>query len=87
MAGHVCLQVRQDTYDPRAEGHRQPEPASLKSPKGLTDQIHSPLDLTVPQSPADPLNRLGEASAASSVCLARGGPAPNRLGDVLNPHG
>ena len=87
MAGHVGLRVRQDIYDPHAEGRRQSESTSLKSPEGLTDQINSPLDLTVPQSPADPLNRLDEASTASSVCLARAGPAPNRLGDVLIPHG
>ena len=46
----------------------------------------SQFDLTMPETPSDPLDRLGEASASLAISLRGVGPARGRLCDVLNPH-
>jgi hypothetical protein len=40
----------------------------------------------MPETPSDPLDRLGEASTSLAVSFCGGGPARGRLCDVLNPH-
>jgi hypothetical protein len=39
------------------------------------NEIQRSLDLTMPQTPADPLDGLGEASSSMAICLRRVGPA------------
>jgi hypothetical protein len=53
---------------------------------GFGNEIQSPCDLTMPETPSDPLDRLGEASTSVTIRLRRLGPVRGRLCDVLNPH-
>jgi hypothetical protein len=54
-------------------------------PRALTPRPGA-RSLTMPETPSDPLNRLGEASTSLAIRLRGVGPARGRLGDVLNPH-
>jgi hypothetical protein len=53
---------------------------------GFGNEIQSPFDLTMPETPSDPLDRLGEASTSVAISLRGVGPARGRLCDVLDPH-
>src|ERR1700744_2209467 len=53
---------------------------------GFGNEIQSAFDLTMPETPSDPLDRLGEASTSVAISLRGVGPACGRLVDVLNPH-
>ena len=53
---------------------------------GVGYEIQSAFDLTMPETPSDPLDSLGEASTSVAISLRGVGPACGRLGDVLNPH-
>ena len=53
---------------------------------GFGDEIQGTLDLTMPETPTDPFDRLGEPSTGLTIRLRRIGPAHGRLCDVLNPH-
>jgi hypothetical protein len=53
---------------------------------GFGNEIQSALDLTMPETPSDPLDSLGEASASLAISLRGVGPARGRLCDVLNSH-
>jgi hypothetical protein len=50
------------------------------------NEIQSAFDLTVPETPPDPLDRLGKASTSLAINLRGVGPARGRLRDVLNAH-
>ena len=53
---------------------------------GFGNEIQSAFDLTMPETPSDPLDRLGEAGTSLVISLCGIGPARGRLCDVLNPH-
>src|SRR5271167_2548653 len=52
----------------------------------FANEIQRSPDLTMPQTPADPLDDLGEAATSLAIRLRGVGPALGRLRDVLNPH-
>ena len=53
---------------------------------GFGNEIQSAFDLTMPETPSDPLDRFGEASASLAISLRGVRPARGRLCDVLNMH-
>ena len=58
----------------------------IHSNDGFGDQIQRTLDLTMPETPTDPFDGLGEANAGLAIALGRVGSVRGRLSDVLNPH-
>jgi hypothetical protein len=49
---------------------------------GFGNEIQSAFDLTMPETPSDPLDSLGETSTSVAISLHGVGPACGRLGDV-----
>jgi hypothetical protein len=86
LSGHINLEI---AWEARhlvcGRSHRRHVVGSgVHNNDSFGNEIHSPFDLTMPETPSDPLDRLGEASA--SLAISRVGPTRDRLCDVLNPH-
>ena len=88
LSRHICLEIAQKARH-LARGGGQSAPIvgrSVHCNDGFGDEIQRPPDLAMPQTPADPLDGLGEASTSLAISLRGVGPALGRLSDVLNPH-
>jgi hypothetical protein len=89
MSGDIRLKLPQKPRHlaRRRRSGRRCFSTGLEPPRRFVDEIHSPLDLTMPQTPTDPLDPGGKGSA----CRAIGGrgvrPAFGRLSHGLDPHG
>src|ERR1700733_8506059 len=81
LSGHVCLQIAQKPGPRLRMVH-----CGIHSHDGFGDEIQRTPDLTMPETPTDPFDRLGEASTGLTICLRRIGTAHGRLCDVLNAH-
>ena len=88
LSGHISLEIAQK---PRhlacGGGNRRPTvDCYVYCAGGLGNEIQSPFDLTMPETPSNPLDRPGEASTSLAISFRGVGPARGRLCDVLYPH-
>jgi len=59
---------------------------AIECRQGIADEIEGPLDLAVPQTPADVLHGIGETGAFLAVFIRNVRPAFDHLRDMLNAH-
>ena len=88
LSGHISLEIAQEARHLACGGgnRRLIVGCSVHCNDGFGNEIQSAFDLTMPETPSDPLDRLGEASTSLAISLRGVGPARGRLCDVLNPH-
>jgi hypothetical protein len=84
LSRHVSLEIAQKARHLAGGGSRRRHIVHCND--GFGNEIRSAFDLTMPQTPSDPLDSLGEASTSLAISLRGVGPARGRLCDVLNPH-
>jgi hypothetical protein len=88
LSRNICLEIAQKAPYLACGGsnRRLTVGCNAHCNDGFGNEIQSAFDLTMPETPSDPLDRLGEASTSVAISLRGVGPACGRLGDVLNPH-
>ncbi len=90
LSGHVCLKATQQSSHlarrlARRRGRRRGS-NRVKSHQRIAREIECPLDLTVPQTPANVLDGVSKAGAFPTIVIRDIRPALHRLGNMLNPH-
>jgi hypothetical protein len=86
-SGHISLQIAQKArYLAPAAVIGSVWSAVASTVTTVAAMIQRTLDLTMPETPTDPFDRLGEASTGLTTRLRPIGPAHGRLCDMLNPH-
>jgi hypothetical protein len=88
LSGHISLEIAKEArHLARGGGHRRHILGyGIDKNDGFGNEIQSAFDLTMPETPADPLDGLAEAGTSLAVSLRGVGPTRGRLCDVLNPH-
>jgi len=88
LSGHISLEIAQQARHLARGGGRRRHivGCSIYDNDGFGNEIQSPFDLTMPETPSDPLDSLGEARTSLAISLRGVGPTRGRLCDVLNPH-
>jgi hypothetical protein len=88
LSGHISLEIPQQARHLACDGNnwRLIVGCKVHCNDGFGNEIQSAVDLTVPETPSDPLDCLGEAGASLAIRLRAVGPVRGRLCDVLNPH-
>lgn len=85
-SGHVSLQIVQKTYHlGRGGGHwRRVVGHDSHSDDVSANKIQNTADLTMPKTPTDPFDNLGDVSTSLAVSFPCVGPTLGRLCDMLN---
>ncbi len=88
LSGHISLEIAQEAHHLARGGsnRRLIVGCSAHCNDGFGNEIQGAFDLAMPETPSDPLDRLGEASTSLAISRRGVGPARGRLRDVLNPH-
>ena len=87
LSGYISLEIAQEAHRlARGGGRRRHIGYGIYDNRGFSYEIQGAFDLTMPETPSDPLDRLGEASASLAISLRGVRPARGCLCDVLNPH-
>src|ERR1700728_2926862 len=87
-AAYICFEFSQQAVNFRRDRSRRRSCLShpFERHDGFADELEAAADLSMPEPPADPLDRFGKA-AAGFVFLRRSvGPALGRLGNMLDTH-
>jgi hypothetical protein len=80
----VRLRIAQRT---RRRRSRQRNPGGgIHHTQSFANQIKGAPDLTMPETPTNPFDGLGEASVGLAITLRRVGPVLGHLGGMLHPH-
>jgi hypothetical protein len=88
LSGHISLEIAQKArHLARGSGcRRHIVGCGNYDSDGFSNEIQSAFDLTILETPSDPLDRLGEAIASLAISLRGVGPTRGRLSDVVNSH-
>jgi len=88
LSRNICLEIAQKARHLACGGsnRRLIVGCNAHCNDGFGNEIQSAFDLTMPETPSDPLDSLGEASTSLTISLRGVGPTRGRLCDVLNPH-
>src|SRR5664279_930419 len=88
LSRHICLALVQKSCHLACRGgnRRLVVGRGVHRSGGFANEIQSASDLTMPETPTDPFDRLSETSTDLAISLGGVGPTLGRLRDVLNPH-
>ncbi len=88
LAAYIRFEVAQQARN--IQCHRSRRRGCLSDPferhHCFADEREAPTDLSMPEPPADPLDRFGKAAAGFAFLRRSAGPALGRLGSMLDAH-